>query len=69
MYLLFIFKDTENRVLRTAVALKKLKLVNILLEGGVKVNHKGYYVKTALILVCSVFIEDVHHPHILYDCY
>ena len=49
----------------TAVALKKLKLVKSLLEGGVKVNHKGYDAKTALTVACSVFIEEVHHPHIL----
>jgi len=51
--------------LLTAVALNKLKLVKILLEGGTKVNHKGYDGKTALIVACSVFIEDVHHPNIL----
>jgi hypothetical protein len=51
--------------LLTAVALKKLKLVKILLEGGVKVNHKGYDAKTALIVACYVFIEEVHHPNIL----
>ena len=59
------FQDIENGALLTAVALKKLKLVNILLEGGVKVNHKGYDAKTALIVACYVFIEEVHHPNIL----
>lgn len=49
----------------TAVALKKLKLVKILLEGGVKVNHKGYDGKTALTVACSVLIEDTDHPDIL----
>jgi ankyrin repeat protein len=49
----------------TTVALKKLKLENTLLEGGVKVNHKGYDGKTALIIACSVFIEDVHHSNIV----
>ena len=49
----------------TAVALKKLKLVKILLEGGVKVNHKGYDGKTALTVACSVLIEEADHPNLL----
>ena len=49
----------------TAVALKKLKLVKILLEGGAKVNQKGYDGKTALTVACSVLIEEFDHPNSL----
>jgi hypothetical protein len=49
----------------TTVALKKLKLVKILLAGGAKVNHKGYDGKTALTVACSVLIEEFDHPNSL----
>jgi hypothetical protein len=52
--------------LLTAVALKKLKLVKILLEGGAKVNQKGYDGKTALTVACSVLIEEFDHPNSLF---
>ena len=62
---MFIFWTLKMEHCLTTVALKKLKLENTLLEGGVKVNHKGYDGKTALIIACSVFIDDVHHSNIV----
>jgi hypothetical protein len=58
------FQDIANGALLTAVALKKLKLVKILLEGGAKVNQKGYDGKTALTVACSVLIEEFEHRRI-----
>lgn len=39
--------------------------MKILLEGGAKVNHKGYDGKSKRTVACSVLIEDADHPNLL----
>ncbi|CAC5367607.1 unnamed protein product [Mytilus coruscus] len=44
-------------MLLKAVAQRKIKLVKLLVDGGVNVNYQGYDGKTPLIVACS-FVEE-----------
>lgn len=56
---------TTNDALHSAVAENKLKLLKILLEGGLEVNRLAYDGKTALTIVCCNFGVDLSDEYII----
>ncbi|XP_063420656.1 ankyrin repeat domain-containing protein 50-like [Mytilus trossulus] len=48
----------EKEMLLKAVAQQKIKLVKLLMDGGVDVNFQGYDGKTPLIVACSFVAEN-----------
>lgn len=50
--------DTDKYALLTAVFQRKLKLVRILLDGGMNVNYQSYDGKTPLMIACCFLQEN-----------
>jgi hypothetical protein len=50
--------DTDKYALLTAVFQRKLKLVRILLDGGMDVNYQSYDGKTPLMIACCFLQEN-----------